>query len=716
MPPPDDLSPAPDLFDSAKSELNAGSCTHSPTTPRNSRPTTHAPLGTGCGVTLADDHDDLAHQNQPTGEKLIPTAQGVGHYVGPSSSFWFVMAIRRLVGQSNRISAPSFQSALRADFATLGASKALELQDTAQEIGDNVAAVNLPKTPATGPDVVETHVAPAPSLPPRETSDALMLAFFDKIHPDYPLFHRDMFQLRYEALWEPRPGPLRTTDTGWMCCLAMVFVFGAQALEQHDKQQAASIQRSYLALVRSSFRQLVGTTSLANVQALLLLQLYEHNSGQRNASWMFLGCALRMAIALGMHRDLPNKTGVDPVEWATRRRVWWTLYTFERNLSVMLGRPSAINDSEVSTKMPDGSDMSDNGKVPPRYTESLLHLTRILGQVRQSAYASPDDEAELPPLSKAQKLLGELRSWYSAQPAYLRPGWRTMIPHQRRAVLLLHIYYQYMIMLATRPHFLDWERRELLKRQGYSDAGRTLRATADENTAIFMKETCLEAAEKTVSYCHLLADGGILDTTSWLDVYYIYHAVFVLCLDLFTNKSGGNSLSEAQSRCKESVKSIFAVLRRRQLAPTFCILIRVASQFARIAGAIDDDTAADGGTNVAASVRQSQAESTNIEASSTSIDAASFSLGAVGSGSATAAEIGQDLMVDDWLLSDLSSLSWNSFDMGAYATPSSTNFTEGQLNVTGAGIFSAEQGLFGSMVMSDFMDDVTRKLPLHSDS
>jgi hypothetical protein len=230
-----------------------------------------------------------------------------------------------------------------------------------------------------------------------------------------------------------------------------------------------------------------------------------------------------------------------------------------------------------------------------------------------------------------------------------------------------------------------------------------------------MKETCLGAAEKTVSYCHLLADGGILNTISWLDVYYIYHAVFVLCLDLLTHKSGGHSLSDAQSHCKEAVKSIFTVLRRRQLAPTFCILIRVASQFARIAGAIDDEAAADAGTNVAASIPQSRADSTHMGVSSNSVDGASSSLGAVGFNSATTTEISQGLTVDDWLLSDPIS-PWNSFDMGAYATPSSTNFPEGQLNATGAGIFCAEHGMFGSMLMSDFMDDVTRNLPLNSDS
>jgi hypothetical protein len=74
---------------------------------------------------------------------------------------------------------------------------ALELQDTVQESGEDSGTGGLLTTPAVDPDT-ETAVTRAP---PREISDVFVRVFFDKVHPSYPLFHRSMFQLRYEALY-----------------------------------------------------------------------------------------------------------------------------------------------------------------------------------------------------------------------------------------------------------------------------------------------------------------------------------------------------------------------------------------------------------------------------------------------------------------------------------------------------------------------------------
>lgn len=64
--------------------------------------------------------------------------------------------------------------------------------------------------------------------------------------------------------------------------------------------------------------------------------------------------------------------------------------------------------------------------------------------------------------------------------------------------------------------------------------------------------------------------------------------------------------------------------------------------------------------------------------------------------------------MDDWLLGDFTSFPWDSFDMGAYATPNSIAFSEGQLNHTGTGsdMFQGQEGV-RSTAMSGVMADVT---------
>jgi hypothetical protein len=92
-----------------------------------------------------------------------------------------------------------------------------------------------------------------------------------------------------------------------------------------DKIKSGQIQRHYLDLVQSRMHQLLSAATLINVQALLLLQLYQHNCTERNSAFMLLGCASRMAMALGMHRGGTNQVGgFDTLEREVRKRVWWT--------------------------------------------------------------------------------------------------------------------------------------------------------------------------------------------------------------------------------------------------------------------------------------------------------------------------------------------------------------------------------------------------------
>lgn len=132
-------------------------------------------------------------------------------------------------------------------------------------------------------------------LPTKSTGEALVSAYFNRIHMYMPLFNRSVFHLRLEATYS------RTTelteeckDTGWLVVLALVFSFGCQQLEELDSRQAYELQIKYLEFARSHFRQLLTTACLDNVQALVLLNMHHHSVGQKSSSWLLIGLAARM--------------------------------------------------------------------------------------------------------------------------------------------------------------------------------------------------------------------------------------------------------------------------------------------------------------------------------------------------------------------------------------------------------------------------------------
>lgn len=521
------------------------------------------------------------------------------------------MILRRMVAEHNAAckpqQPPDERSLLQSDFAGLKMSKALEPKTpTDEDKAKDASQTDPDETTDSGqtqsrskrrPFLKKTLTDPSlisksknnplfNFLPTREIADALVDAYFDKVHPNYMLFHRGTFQLRYESMWNEANKPIRDLDAGWICCAFMIFVFGAQALEHHDQQQSLQLQRRYVALVQSRVHQLISTSCLVNVQAILLLQLHQHNVSERNTAWMLLGCASRMAIAIGMHRDGATG-GFDSIEREVRRRVWWTLYVFEQNLCMVLGRPSAIDELEVTVNLPNETMLDGGVFAPPNCLDYTVRLTKLSAYIKRKIYCeSPNNSVpvgSLPKASIANQLLEDLELWHRSLPPHLRLEYMSPVPKQRRAVILLHIQYHHAQTLVTRPFLMRkvalWSDRHLGKRQRLADL--------DENE-LQLSNACGKYAMEATALLIQLSLTELLDGVAWDDAYYIYHAVLVLSLDFLIAHRRSETCTADEIACKTAVLDLFEVVRVTKLCPTYTVLTQVSFQFARIVGIFDD--------------------------------------------------------------------------------------------------------------------------------
>lgn len=426
-------------------------------------------------------------------------------------------------------------------------------------------------------------------LPAKAVSDRLVDAFFDRVHPNYVVFHRGLFHRRYRSIWRPNDrendpssrSAAKDGDAGWICSLLMVLVFGAQALEGQGLPGALQIQRRYLRLVvRERFQRLTFTASLSNVQALLLLQLYEHNAGERNAAWMLLGQAARMAIALGMHRET-HDPGLDTVEQNLRRLVWWTLQQFEMNLSMALGRPSTLELVEVTARVPEEAIM-DRNDFPTDYPEHYRRLIGISWRAKQllartSARYSNEQEL-LQCLAVTQEVLGQLDSWHAQLPPQLSPNWPFAMPRQCRAVLLLLINFHHICAALARPFLLCKIEREIEQAQ---DQRPPVSAPVAELAA-----AGLRSARCVLEMCEQLHQQDMLEGVVWLDCYYLHHAM-LMCSLPYLSPSNQADRSTLDVEHQALLARTSAIVKTVRLAPTYLVLTKIATQLVRIVG-IDD--------------------------------------------------------------------------------------------------------------------------------
>lgn len=628
-------------------------------------------------------------------EKLYPNTQGMVSYLGPSSSFKFMIRVREmLIGRSvGDLETGSTKSqttngstlhdeTLRLEFATNRASKVIERHfpnggDDADGAGSDLNPLRPVRTAQTFGTALSgcrhSTIEPAASesrsshdqtagssaasrrdrphsdaenqddtttslvnrarkdLPSRQTLDALVEAFFKQVHPNYVVFHRGVFQNHYETLF-PAPGIEEddkshhtdempsTLDVGWISSICMVLTFGAQALEYRDRRRALILQKRYFRVVETALCQLLNTTTLSSIQALLLLQLYQHNAGERNASWVVLGCACRMAMALGMHRDSITG-GFDPVERELRRRIWWTLFGFEQDLCLTLGRPSAIADlEEVSVGLPNEALMDGISSVPPSHLKHSLQLTKMSHEIRKNLIAvaciagTPKSRGQANHVDRisqqernmqaTKSLLERLDDWCHNLPQELGLQRYVAGTNYYRAVHLLHLNYNHYKQVLTRSYLLQEIESRLENANGPRDASRVAE-TADEKA---MSNTCLESALQTVVILENLRQANQLDGVTWQDYYYAYHSGILLLVSILPGQLQGhhqsrNAINGVPQRTKEAVDNLVVIMQQPRLCKTMRFFASVTLQLAKIVGLVWHEDTISSSTNTESSSR-----------------------------------------------------------------------------------------------------------------
>ncbi|KAL9108685.1 MAG: hypothetical protein Q9227_006631 [Pyrenula ochraceoflavens] len=93
-------------------------------------------------------------------------------------------------------------------------------------------------------------------------------------------------------------------------------------------------------------------SDLAGLQATLLILQYATINPRFANVWILSGAAMRSCLELGLHRDPPNASELDPLSLDLRRRVFWCAYGMDRCVCAALQRPLSIPDPAISVELP----------------------------------------------------------------------------------------------------------------------------------------------------------------------------------------------------------------------------------------------------------------------------------------------------------------------------------------------------------------------------
>lgn len=406
--------------------------------------------------------------------------------------------------------------------------------------------------------------------PPPDIGHKLIEAYFAHVHVLMPMIDEDQFW--HTWLYGERK------DSPWLALLNIVLAIGSLASSTSDSEDhVAYFKRARAHLDLETF----GSGSLLTLQALGLLSgYYLHWLNRPNEASCLMGATLRMATALGLHREYSESQARTPgparekdssdVPIDVRRRTWWGLFILDTWASTTTGRPSLGRwGAGVTTQSPQIPQQLNNAQ----YLASLK-LLPIIHNIAFCKLATQiqDHLAEhtLPSFEKLLAFDAELVKWYEDLPPMLRSaqviktrprsvslpqsgrtGMRTppsttsshrnhfdfSQPPERdiscpdflktpRAIM--HWRYQNLRMLMHRPYLL----------------ATTLRRTS--NAALSQEE------KMAVSRCRAMASQTIADINAncaespiagWTGVWLMFQAVMVPLVSLFSRLSAPGDLS-----------------------------------------------------------------------------------------------------------------------------------------------------------------------------
>ncbi|KAI9739552.1 MAG: hypothetical protein M1834_006268 [Cirrosporium novae-zelandiae] len=306
------------------------------------------------------------------------------------------------------------------------------------------------------------HHTPRPPIhrmAPESAGRQFVNVYFKHVHRAYPFINRAKVLEDIEAVGDLTEDGIGTISTK----LYMIMAIGCTTL-----QRAGRLPDGIFAKFRISYADIVQEclhkNNIESMETLVLLGLYSLFDPSGLSPWTITGILSRQVIALGLSRKSLQSNRSSPHELELQNRLFWSIYVFDRMISVSLGLPVGMNDEKANIPLP--SITMEEYTSPERTTLAVtLQVNRHIISLRQIEEnilkkVHLPNQNMISSLSQADKfsIIQDLRSqvedWYS-HGCLLVPLEidRDRIPFHNTVPWLNVRYHNLLILLYSPSHF-----------------------------------------------------------------------------------------------------------------------------------------------------------------------------------------------------------------------------------------------------------------------
>ncbi|KAM6510353.1 hypothetical protein FALCPG4_017969 [Fusarium falciforme] len=258
--------------------------------------------------------------------------------------------------------------------------------------------------------------------------------------------------------------------------------------------------------------------ALTAVEALCSIALYLQCADQRNAAYIYIGQAQRIAATFGLHRERPLQTwGTEVTERC--HRAWWTVYILDRAFSSSMGVPISIQDIDITTPMPPRDGPRDSIAM-------FIHvkLSTLISDVVGKVYGAEGRlrSTFLPCVHRVLERIGSIASdLHGCFPlSYDSPDGSIS-----RLAAHLHLFYHQIILLTVYPLLLYLFQAKLQGQRNNTEQTRTF-----SDTTCALLRTCGESCKNMIGVLKVLHQQSLLGGALPFDLERTFASGFVLVM------------------------------------------------------------------------------------------------------------------------------------------------------------------------------------------
>ncbi|RAK77814.1 transcription factor domain-containing protein [Aspergillus fijiensis CBS 313.89] len=425
----------------------------------------------------------------------------------------------------------------------IGASSATHLAKRLNPTSKNLALDVRPLY--DDPTSLRRSISPAlPQLPPFEYAKRLYWVQYSYIGTIFSLIQPHDYEERLYIVYHQPPDLFNRESCLVYCQVLLIISYGLMYSVNQWSGDDGPPGFKYFKHALRFLPDIHEEGSIFFVEVLCYVAYYMQNLNRRDAAFLYIGTALRMAISLGLHQEASDPA-MSEEDRNRRRRSWWSVYSLDRLLSVKSGNPITIQDEDIGTTWPRPVNPGD---IVPWPSVVLIHytqLSRILGRIGEEIYRKkPRSGSNL--LLSVQSIMDELFDWLRRVPDRLRIDFSTLGTHINRESVSLFLHFYSCVNMTARPLVFYVIQRRL-------DAETAGSVTDDwkkglSQNAVQVIESCISAARATIMIMDAASKQNLVATYGYLDGEYIFSAALLLVMVNATfphNDSNARSMATA---------------------------------------------------------------------------------------------------------------------------------------------------------------------------